>query len=247
MRTRLFTAVVAVGFFAASAGCGGEPAAPTNAVASPSASAMTATPSPTPSQTPIPTLTSASPAGNTVDLSCYDQDHVDQEVTITPGPKGVPDFTGAWALKLVSCDASTVDVFGGDGKVFPSSSVEKGVYRASREDGYDGEDEDIAFFYEDCAAVDPDDTFIEPGFALSSEQIPDMIATLMLCPKHPHAPKWRGALQRGQSEAGLEDDGRIFGVGTYRVGKEIKPGTYVAHDVDGCYWGATEPQRRYHR
>ncbi len=232
MQNRKLAAVVAVALVASVAGCGGdEPAAaPASMPASPSGSPSIAV-SPTPSPTPTPTA----PPGNTVTLSCTDQSDEVNEVTITPGPKGLPDFTAAWALKLRSCDVVGGD-FGGSEKVLPITAVEKGVYRASRQDGYDEEDEDIAFFYRDCAAVDPDDTFNEPGSTLSTEQIPDMIATLMLCPKHPHAANWRAALKRGQGEVQLEKSGRIFGAGTYRVGKDIKPGIYVARDVDGCYW-----------
>ena len=232
MRTRTVSAVVAVALVASNAGCGGDqPAVPTRALPSPTATVTSVVPSATPTASPQPT----SPPGNTVVLSCYDEDHVDGEVTINSGPNGLPDFTDAWARKFVSCDVSAVNSVEGDDVVLPVTDVEKGVHRASKEDGYD-EDDNIAFFYEDCADVDPDDPFIEPGFKLSSEQIPDMFATLTLCPKHPHAAKWRGALKRGQGEAKLEKDGRVFGAGTYRVGKEVKPGTYVARNVDGCYW-----------
>ena len=34
----------------------------------------------------------------------------------------------------------------------------------------------------------------------------------------------------------LYKSGRQFDDGLYRVGKDIKPGTYYTTDVDGCYW-----------
>ncbi|MBM0239972.1 hypothetical protein JNW88_27820 [Micromonospora sp. ATA32] len=43
-------------------------------------------------------------------------------------------------------------------------------------------------------------------------------------------------MKRGQVDVDLAAQGRLFGSGTFRVGKEIKPGTYVTTDVDGCYW-----------
>ncbi|MEV5823360.1 hypothetical protein ACFYMB_18700 [Micromonospora haikouensis] len=173
------------------------------------------------------------PAGNIVDLTCEDRKEKNHNLRIYPGPKGRPDFSEAWPLKLVSCNVDTD--FYGESTVKPLSALEKSVREASEEDGYD-DDDDISIFYEACAAVDPEDEAAEPGFSLSSEQIPDMIATLKLCPDHPHAAKWKSALKRGQREVTLEREGRVFGDGTYRVGKDIKPGSYVARDVDGCYW-----------
>ncbi|MFD0968121.1 hypothetical protein [Plantactinospora endophytica] len=43
-------------------------------------------------------------------------------------------------------------------------------------------------------------------------------------------------MKRGQADAKLEAEGRIFADGTYLVRKEIKPGRYVTTDVEGCYW-----------
>ncbi|MEU1969392.1 hypothetical protein ABZ541_29055 [Micromonospora sediminicola] len=179
--------------------------------------------------------TPTDPPGNVVDMSCDDEGHADHELTISPGASGRPDFSAAWPLKLVSCDLSN-DFFGREAVVKPVTAVEKAVLTESKKDGYDEDDDDIGFFYTECALNDSSDVFARPGFTLSSEQIPDMIATLLLCPNHPLAAKWRSALKRGQREVTLQEDGRVFGAGTYRVGKDIRPGTYVARDVQGCYW-----------
>lgn len=87
-----------------------------------------------------------------------------------------------------------------------------------------------------CAAADPDDVYLDAGYAMSGDQITETAAALEECPRHPYAKQWRAAMDRGRRDAKLEADGRLFNDGTYRVGKEIKPGTYVVLDVQDCYW-----------
>ncbi|GAA3938443.1 hypothetical protein [Actinoplanes auranticolor] len=166
--------------------------------------------------------------GNTVTLDCHGQDYGNHEVTVQSGAKGRPDFSSVWRRKFISCDLVLVD--NSQVHIRPITAVEKAVDRLAGRDG------DIGFFYEECAAVDPDDVFTQPGFKIGKENFANTTATLTLCPNHPYAAEWKSALRRGRQEDSLERAGRIFGSGTYRVGKDIKPGTYVARDVDGCYW-----------
>ncbi|GIJ27406.1 hypothetical protein Vqi01_25680 [Micromonospora qiuiae] len=167
---------------------------------------VSASPSPTPSPTP--------PADR-------DGDGMPDSTDPYPDdPKNVPQqkpFT-------IACDL--------DQTLHPVGAAEKAAYKTSK---YDDE-EDISTLYRICAEVDPDDVYAEPGFSASESQISEINGALTLCPKHPYAKKWRGAAKRGQHDIELEAQGRLFGSGTFRVGKEIKPGTYVTHDVDGCYW-----------
>ncbi|MEV1288730.1 hypothetical protein [Micromonospora sp. NPDC049679] len=144
-------------------------------------------------------------------------------LTVYAGKDGRPDFAEVWAAKPTSCEIV--------GSLNIVTTVEKQAYKISKYD-----DEDISTLYEICAAVDSDDTYVEPDFAASPEQIAERNAALTLCPTHPYAKKWRQAVQRGQVDADLEAQGRLFGTGTFRVGKEIKAGTYVTTDVKGCYW-----------
>ncbi|MCW3817888.1 hypothetical protein ONA91_25900 [Micromonospora sp. DR5-3] len=204
--------------------------------ASPSASPS---PSPTPSPTP-PSDRDADGIPDTSDTYPDDPKNIPQQVpvnlqcdteslsggslfTVHGGKDGRPDFTEVWAVKPTSCDLI--------GSLNIVTAIEQQAYKVSKYD-----EQDISTLYEMCAEVDPDDVYAEAGFAASSEQIPEINAALILCPKHPYAKKWRQAVQRGQADADLEAQGRLFGSGTYRVGKEIKPGTYVTHDVEGCYW-----------
>ncbi|MGR6320075.1 hypothetical protein Q2K19_25485 [Micromonospora soli] len=220
-------------------GCGDDRKAAASTPTSSTSPSASATPSPTPSPTPpsdrdgdgIPDSSDTYPDDpknipqqEPFVLTCYlDDDFSEsQPFTILTGKDGRPDFSEVWAAKPVSCDADQIS---------PVSPVEKTVYKTSQYD-----DGDISVLYEMCGEVDADDPYTKAGFAASSEQIPEINAALTLCPKHPYAKKWRQAVQRGQVDADLEAQGRLFGSGTYRVGKEIKPGTYVTHDVDGCYW-----------
>jgi hypothetical protein len=135
----------------------------------------------------------------------------------------MPDFAAVWAAKPVSCEVLTA--------VYPVTAVEKAAYETSKYD-----DNIISTLYTICAAVDPTDSYAEAGFAASEDQIPEINGALTLCPKHPLAPKWKQAVQRGKADADLKAQGRLFDAGTFLVGKEIRPGRYFTTDVDGCYW-----------
>lgn len=160
-----------------------------------------------------------------ITLTCdLNESYSDRDMfTVVGDQAGKPDFTTIWAAKPTSCDVS--------GAVSPLTDLEKSAYKTS---GYD--ENDISTLYTICAEVDPTDAYAEAGFVASKEQIPEINAALTLCPKHPLAAKWRQAVQRGRADADLEAQGRLFGAGTFLVGKEIRPGTYVTLDVHDCYW-----------
>ncbi|PWU56293.1 hypothetical protein DLE60_26505 [Micromonospora globispora] len=220
-------------------GCGDDRKVAASASKPSTSPSASGSPSPTPSPTPhadrdgdgIPDSSDTYPDDPKnilqqapVNLECEtENDWEGTLLTVYPGKDGRPDFADVWAAKPSSCEIA--------GRLNIVTAVEKQAYKVSKYD-----DQDISTLYEICAAVDPDDVYVEAGFAASSEQIPEINAALILCPTHPYAKKWRAAVQRGQVDADLEAQGRLFGSGTYRVGKEIKPGTYVTHDVDGCYW-----------
>jgi hypothetical protein len=71
----------------------------------------------------------------------------------------------------------------------------------------------------------------------TKEQIREVKGALRLCPDHPDQKLITRLLGEGSAEMRLEGEGRIFHSGTYRVGKEIKPGTYaVTGEIEDCYW-----------
>ncbi|MCM0673887.1 hypothetical protein NCC78_04085 [Micromonospora phytophila] len=230
----LLTAVLATGVLT---GCGNDPQT-TNSAPRASASLTSSTsPSPTASPPPVdrdgdgladgvdayPDDAKNTPQQVPITVACNTGEAWDSELPVTPGGDGRPDFSQVWPAKPTSCEI--------EGAITIVSPTEKAAYKAS---GYD--DQDVSTLYEICAAVDPDDGYAEAGFAASADQIREINAALMLCPKHPYAKTWREAVKRGQVDVDLEADGRLFGPGTFRIGKEIKPGTYVTTDVDGCYW-----------
>ncbi|MEU5790378.1 hypothetical protein ABZ754_21975 [Micromonospora purpureochromogenes] len=219
-------------------GCGDEPdTTAASATASPTGSAAPSA-SPTASPTPLPDrdgdgIPDSSdtypddpkniPQQAPLAFECDMGNDIPVLLTVQPGKDGRPDFAEVWAAKPKSCDAQEA--------ITAVSATEKAALKTSKYD-----DGDIATLYEMCAAVDPEDAYLEAGFAASSEQIPEINAALMLCPTYPYAKKWRETVKRGQVDVDLAAQGRLFGSGTFRVGKEIKPGTYVTTDVDGCYW-----------
>jgi hypothetical protein len=100
-----------------------------------------------------------------------------------------------------------------------------------------GAGDQITTLYEVCAVVDPNDVYAEGDFVPSEDQVSEIAGALVLCPAQPHASAWRLSQARGQAQAGLEASGRSFGNGVYRVGAQIKPGTYaIAGDIKDCYW-----------
>lgn len=110
--------------------------------------------------------------------------------------------------------------------------METAVYKASHYT-----DGDISTIYEICGCVDKDDVYAGATFVPSKEQVPEIQASLLLCPKHPKANAWRKSLSRAADRAALEKSGRTFASGVYLVGKQIKPGTYVVTgDIENCYW-----------
>ncbi|MEV4481679.1 hypothetical protein [Micromonospora coxensis] len=220
-------------------GCAGD--GPTTAQTSSAGPSVSASPSPTVSPTPEPDrdgdgisdLADAypddpqnHPQQSPFTVTCYLNGGFDEQnayTITTTGRDGRVDFTRIWAEKPTSCDT--------DSTVQPVTPTEKTAYKTS---AYD--DNDIQVLYQMCAEVDPEDPYAEAGFAASAAQIPEINAALILCPTHPQAKQWKQAVKRGQVDVDLAAQGRLFGAGTFRVGKEIKPGTYVVTDVDGCYW-----------
>lgn len=161
----------------------------------------------------------ASP-GAALTISCDQADGSTTQVELPRTADGW-DFSSAWSVSATDCDAGQVEAV--------TSLDARAVQTAKGQD-------DLGTLLEVCAANDPDDVYSEAGFAMSSDQIDETSGALVLCPNHPHAKAWRAAIKRGQADVDLEAAGRLFGDGTYRVGKEIKPGTYQSTDVDGCYW-----------
>lgn len=107
-------------------------------------------------------------------------------------------------------------------------------------------DEEIAYAQSWCDGTDLDwdpatDPYLDPTFALSPDQIREVRGWLLLCPDNQNAKALRTAIQRSQKVNRQSALGERFFAGTYVVGKEVKPGTYVVDQaLAGCYWERTD-------
>lgn len=87
----------------------------------------------------------------------------------------------------------------------------------------------------------PGDPYLDPTFTLSPEQITEVQGWLAECPALPDAKALRAAVERSQKANAQTARGERFLAGTYVVGKDIKPGTYVVDQASaGCYWERTD-------
>lgn len=110
--------------------------------------------------------------------------------------------------------------------------------------GYDQVDEDddrvptitdVGTLYSLCAEVEG--YYTEKNNALSGGQANEAAAMLMICPDFPKAKQVRANLGHGTKVDREIREGVRFFDGTYRVGKQIKPGTYfIPKTADDCYW-----------
>lgn len=74
----------------------------------------------------------------------------------------------------------------------------------------------------------------------SKPQIREVQGMLVLCPRHPDRGLIEAGIAQGRQDAAWEKQGRSFSGGTFRVGKDIQPGTYYSPGAEGCYWQRTD-------
>ncbi|MFD7769852.1 hypothetical protein [Streptomyces sp. NPDC059787] len=168
-------------------------------------------------EAPPPATVDEAPAPVTViELYCYGGD----------GPSEYySTVEAAWAGKHGLCDATL-------GGVELSDVESKAVTTAYGEGA--GLDQ-LAVLYGICAenGAESWDYLKTAG---SEEQLSEVRGALQLCPDHPQQGTINKLIGGADKRNDLEADGRVFGSGVYRVGLEIKPGTYYTTDVEGCYW-----------
>ncbi|NKQ27343.1 hypothetical protein [Streptomyces galbus] len=135
----------------------------------------------------------------------------------------------AWAEKQEDCDATLSGT--------ETSDTEAKALQVA----YSGEGDldSLGVLYGICAQSGSGSwSYLEQ--AGSEEQLSEVRGALLLCPDHPDKNKVAKLVGRASTRNKLEADGRVFGDGVYRVGSEVKPGTYYTTDVDGCYWERTD-------
>ena len=77
---------------------------------------------------------------------------------------------------------------------------------------------------------------VSPGIS-NDEQASQIEAALILCPEHPDADATRTSLSTYEANVKAGNDGTRFNDGVWKVGDEIKPGTYKPETPsDTCRW-----------
>lgn len=135
----------------------------------------------------------------------------------------------AWPDKNDMCDA---ELSGTEMSPVETKAVETAY-------GDEADVDSLGTLYELCAQADPKswDYLDQAG---SKEQLAEVRGALILCPEHPQRKQLRKLVGGAEKRNKLADEGRVFGSGVFRVGDEIKAGTYYSTDVEGCYWERTD-------
>lgn len=79
-------------------------------------------------------------------------------------------------------------------------------------------------------------TWTTDEWPVGEAQIREAEQALLLCPKHPDAAGIRSRIADLKQLRTDRKGGRAFDDGNFRVGQEIKPGTYYTENVADCYW-----------
>lgn len=114
------------------------------------------------------------------------------------------------------------------------TDVEQDALKAA---GYEDEPENIRYLYNICVEADMGD--FEEVMPWSESQNTEVGGALVLCPDHPDRDTVELRMAKGEEEDAARSRGEIFNDGTYKVGEDIQPGTYVAESeepFEGCYW-----------
>ncbi|WP_129308122.1 hypothetical protein [Streptomyces sp. L2] len=135
----------------------------------------------------------------------------------------------AWAAAQDVCDATL------SGTQMSDTEVKAVQVAYGGEESLDG----LATLYGLCAQSGSESwSYLQQ--AGSKEQLAEVRGALLLCPDHPDKSKIEKLVGSAAHRNKLEGEGRVFGNGVYRVGSDIKPGTYYVTNVNGCYWERTD-------
>lgn len=207
-----------------------DTAAPASAADS---SATSAPPTTTPSPATTPTAATTAPADPAITVTC----------STSGGPvtfaidRVNPDWKKIWStplkpdtkLGILNCDGKVGDT---GQKLAPVSPAEQAIWdRAGH-----GRDT-LIYAYTGC--VEHDDPWYLNRYPLSGGQADEARTMLLLCPRHPNSAAIR-------KRAGIQDEfqqqianGETINDGTWRAGKDVKPGTYTMTTPAAgleCFW-----------
>lgn len=142
-------------------------------------------PSPTPTKTQ-PTATVTAQAAEFVTIECSNSDYTTTQKFAVERTDTPPNFAAIWSGDNTSCNVwddvkATTDIELDARLVAGSATVDT--------------------LYALCAAVDPTDTYFNGTHVASDAQIPEIKATLKLCPEHPLAAQLQATLERTTTAA----------------------------------------------
>lgn len=191
----------------------------TSPAATRSSAAQVADTDPKPGFTPLPTETSTpEPVPDAAWGVTCSTDGDDEQFA---------SYRDAWAPqrageKFYECDG--VQVSSG-----PESTAVTAALKAAKYD-----DDDPSTLFGMCATLH--DSYYSMS-SYSPSQVDELTGMLILCPDHPKAKSIAAKFGKSKKIAEELANGERFYAGTYRVGKQIKAGTYVVKgDLSGCYW-----------
>jgi len=153
--------------------------------------------------------------------------------TLTCDGYEFPTYTEAWVTEFDDCSGLHV---GGDATQIQSDAAavanETALSEMSNRDvlGY------LETLYAMCGQTGLESyDYLVADDPVREGQMREFQAMMMLCPEHPDAKEINSRIKA--VEAIIGKPRTIFGNGTWKVGKEFAPGTYVSKNNDeGCYW-----------
>lgn len=140
---------------------------------------------------------------------------------------GFKNFREVWSnpVKWVDCEEKYRT------GSFSTDTQEAALKTAGYDDGIDS----LGTLYSLCASLHVSEYGRMPDY--SSGQIAEISGALLICPDQPAAAALRDRLGLSQQLATARANGTRFNSGIYRVGVDIKPGTYaVQGNLTDCYW-----------
>lgn len=152
------------------------------------------------------------------------------------------NLAAAWEVPRedrVSCDVAfgVGDSLDTDSPGFESYTLTDIEQEALESANYEDDPENIRYLYNICAESDMGD--YEEFMPWSEDQNQEAAGALVLCPDHPDRGTVEKRMKTGNEEDAARERGEVFNDGTYMVGDDIQPGTYVSESeepLEGCYW-----------
>lgn len=187
-----------------------------------------AEPSPTPTPTPSPTPElPESPQVRELEMQCGGEDYSER--------KPYSSLEEVWTLEPeahTSCDVND------------DTTVLLDVEREALAHAYEPGSDSLHILYGICAETMMGNAGKFGPLPYSEGQRAETEGALILCPDHPDAEPVRELMGQAVADDEMRAEGRMFGGGTYLVGEEVQPGTYVSESgdgepFDGCYWELT--------